>query len=135
MSPQLFLRLAECSRRRKLQNLSALVEKKQHLVELDEKLTVNNHSSQQAMLKIKQTLWQLTQQQVATTQNVYDARLQEAALMHHLLQLETEADQYQIQKIRVEADIQILRQVVRYFGIKEEKMNKAESWLRERDSK
>lgn len=135
MSPQLFLRLAECSRRRKLQNLSALVKKKQHLVELDEKLTVNNHSSQQAMLKIKQTLWQLTQQQVATTQNVYDARLQEAALMHHLLQLETEADQYQIQKIRVEADIQILRQVVRYFRIKEEKMNKAESWLRERDSK
>ncbi|WP_273908458.1 hypothetical protein [Enterobacter bugandensis] len=134
MSPQLFLRLAERSRRRKLQNLSALVEKKQHLVELDEKLTVNNHSSQQAMLKIKQTLWQLTQQ-VATTQNVYDARLQEAALMRHLLQLETEADQYQIQKTRVEADIQILRQVVRYFGIKEEKMNKAESWLRERDSK
>ena len=135
MSPQLFLRLAERSRRRKLQNLSALVEKKQHLVELDEKLTVNNHSNQQATLKIKQTLWQLTQQQVVTTQSVYDARLQEAALMRHLLQLETEADQYQTQKIRIESDIQILCQVVRYFGVKEEKMNKAESWLRERGSK
>jgi hypothetical protein len=128
MSPNLFHKLGELNRRRKLQCLAKLDEMQRTIARLDARIADNEQARKQALLSIKQAMLHLTLLQSVGTQEVYDVRLLEAAMRRNILQLETEAEQYQKDKIRHESEAKDLRKVVRYFGVKEEKMVRA--WAR-----
>lgn len=130
MSRTLFSKLGELHRRRKMQCLAKLEETQKNIARLETQIAENEQVRKQASLSIDQAMLHLTLQQVVVTQEVYDVRLLEAAMRRNILQLETEAEQYQKEKARHQSDAEDLRKVVRYFGIKEEKMVRGETRLK-----
>ncbi|MEG3130442.1 hypothetical protein SC171_21745 [Pantoea cypripedii] len=135
MSPNLFHKLEELHRRRKLQSLAKLDETLRSITRLETKIADNEKTRKQALLSINQAMLHLTLLQSVGTQEVYDVRLLEAAMRRNILQLETEAIQYQKDKTHHESEAQNLRKVVRYFGIKEEKMARAKARSEEESCK
>lgn len=129
MSHTLFSKLGELNRRRKMQCLAKLEETQKNIARLETQIAENEQVRKQASLSIDQAMLHLTLQQVVVTQEVYDVRLLEAAMRRNILQLETEAEQYKKEKARHQSDAEDLRKVVRYFGIKEEKMVRGKARL------
>lgn len=122
MSPVLFHKLAERCRVRKFRSLLQFEEKKRYIRQLEEKIANNVQLNAQSSQAIGLAWQRLTQRGVVSTQDLYEVRLMEAAIMRSILQLEAEAEQYQEDRAHAEKEANELSDTARYFGLKEKKM-------------